>query len=253
MSFEPISWTRRLGKVNELSAGHDGSLWAVSKSLRAGGFKIYEWNFETERWDDRDEGAIKIAVGNYGKPYMIKDDNKMYTVDESGLRQLPGRAREIAIGGLNDDLYAIGTNKVQGGYGIYKWDGGRWARQPGGAMKIEVGAYNLNDTIVTVPVAATEDCRFYYMWNEQWKKIDFEYPEGGVATSCDISLGPEGSLYVIVDDRIYKQDPSTKQFTEMGGRAKQILVSTNGKPIAITSNGRVYWPDEDCAGQPDPV
>lgn len=34
----------------------------------------------------------------------------------------------------------------------------------------------------------------------------------------------------------------------MGGRAKQILVGSNGKPIAITSNGRVYWPDEDCSG-----
>lgn len=86
MSLEPIQWTRRLGKVNELSVGREGALWAVSKSLKQGGFKIYEWNFETERWDDRDQGAIKIAISRYGKPFMIKDDNKIYTMDENGLR-----------------------------------------------------------------------------------------------------------------------------------------------------------------------
>jgi hypothetical protein len=40
------------------------------------------------------------------------------------------------------------------------------------------------------------------MWNGSWKKIDFDYESA--TTSCDISLGPEGSLYLIVDDRIYK-------------------------------------------------
>lgn len=98
-------------------------------------------------------------------------------MDENGLRQLPGRAREIAVGGLEDNFYAIGTNKVQGGYGIYAWDGSRWNRQPGGAVKIEVGAYNMEDEVVTVPVAATEDCKFYYMWNGRWSKIDFDYEE----------------------------------------------------------------------------
>lgn len=107
----------------------------------------------------------------------------------------------------------------------------------------------MDDQVATVPVAMTEDCKFYYMWNGKWKKIDFDYPADRNMT-CDISLGPEGSLMVIVEDRIYKQNPATKQFIEMGGRAKQILVSTNGKPIAITSNGRIYWPDEDCLGQP---
>lgn len=86
MSLEAIQWTRRLGKVNELSVGHEGALWAISRSLRQGGFKVYEWNYENERWDDREEGAIKIAIGRYGKPFMIKDDSKIYTVDQNGTR-----------------------------------------------------------------------------------------------------------------------------------------------------------------------
>ena len=76
---------------------------------------------------------------------MIKDDDKVYTYDQDGtLIQLPGRANEIAVGGLNDDLYALGRTKVEGGFAIYSWNDSRWNRLPGGAEKISVGSINVN-------------------------------------------------------------------------------------------------------------
>jgi hypothetical protein len=43
--------------------------------------------------------------------------------------------------GANGSVWAIGTNPVPGGYGIYQWTGRGWARIPGGAMKIAIDVW----------------------------------------------------------------------------------------------------------------
>ena len=126
---------------------------------------------------------------------------------------MPGRANEIAIGGLNDDIYAIGTNAVEGGYGIYSWNGDSWTRLAGGATKISVGSYNLDDQVITIPVIATEDCEFYFMWENEWINVPFPRP----VSECDVAHGPEGSFYIIADNKIYKWNYETEEFVDMGG------------------------------------
>ena len=49
----------------------------------------------------------------------------------------PGTARDIAVG-ANGAVWAVGTNPVAGGFGIYEWTGDGWLGVPGGAVTIAV-------------------------------------------------------------------------------------------------------------------
>ncbi len=52
---------------------------------------------------------------------------------------MPGKAKDIGIGASG--TWVIGTNVVNGGYGIYQWNGTRWQNMPGGAVQITVPGY----------------------------------------------------------------------------------------------------------------
>ena len=52
-------------------------------------------------------------------------------------RSEPGAATKISEG-ADGSVWVIGTNAVPGGYGIYRWNGSGWAREPGGAVAIAV-------------------------------------------------------------------------------------------------------------------
>jgi len=55
---------------------------------------------------------------------------------EHNWRRAPGSAREVADG------WVIGTDRRNGGYSIYRWDGHRWHRMPGAGVHIGGGYYN---------------------------------------------------------------------------------------------------------------
>ena len=50
----------------------------------------------------------------------------------------PGSATDIGVG-ADGSLWIIGTNRVPGGYGIYRWTSSGWAEVPGGAVTLTVG------------------------------------------------------------------------------------------------------------------
>ena len=55
---------------------------------------------------------------------------------EQNWRRAPGSAREVADG------WVIGTDRRNGGYSIYRWDGHKWHRMPGSGVRIGGGYYN---------------------------------------------------------------------------------------------------------------
>jgi hypothetical protein len=55
---------------------------------------------------------------------------------EHDWRRAPGSAREVADG------WVIGTDRRNGGYSIYRWDGRKWHRMPGSGVRIGGGYYN---------------------------------------------------------------------------------------------------------------
>lgn len=55
---------------------------------------------------------------------------------EQNWRRAPGSAREVGDG------WVIGTDRRNGGYGIYRWDGRKWHRMPGSGVSIGGGYYD---------------------------------------------------------------------------------------------------------------
>lgn len=55
---------------------------------------------------------------------------------DSNWRRAPGSAREVGDG------WVIGTDRRNGGYSIYRWDGRKWHRMPGSGVRIGGGYYD---------------------------------------------------------------------------------------------------------------
>ena len=72
---------------------------------------------------------------------MITSFGQIWRRSSSGVwAQLPGAAREIAIGS-DGSVWVIGTNPVGGGYGILQYQStGDWKQISGGGVRIGVSA-----------------------------------------------------------------------------------------------------------------
>ncbi len=55
---------------------------------------------------------------------------------DNNWRRAPGSAREVGDG------WVIGTDRRNGGYSIYRWDGRKWHRMPGSGVRIGGGYYD---------------------------------------------------------------------------------------------------------------
>ena len=76
-------------------------------------------------------GAVTIAVAPDGTPFVINSAHQPFLWTGSSWEQGPGTVTDIALG-ANDALWAIGTNAVPGGFGIYEWVSNGWAEVPEG-------------------------------------------------------------------------------------------------------------------------
>ena len=59
------------------------------------------------------------------------------SAEGSSWQTMPGRARDIGIGG-DGSVWVIGSNPARGGYGIYRWTGSYWRQIDGAALRISV-------------------------------------------------------------------------------------------------------------------
>jgi len=128
------AWDRLPGAARDIAAG-GGKIFVVGNVPVPGGFSIHRWN--GSGWDRLPGGAVRIAADDTGAPWLVNDQGKVYLWAGSRFEQVPGDARDIGAGG--GEVYAIGTNAVLGGYGIYRWAGvgaRPWQNIPGGAVRV---------------------------------------------------------------------------------------------------------------------
>jgi hypothetical protein len=116
--------------------GANGSVWAVGTNPVSGGFGIWNWN--GIGWVPIAGGAVTIAVGPDGSPWVTNSTHQIYHRVGSGWVPFPGAAMEVGVG-ANGSVWAIGTNPVSGGFGIWNWVGTGWVPIAGGAVTIAVG------------------------------------------------------------------------------------------------------------------
>ena len=67
---------------------------------------------------------------------MVNDWDNIYRWANGAWERLPGKANDITCGG--GEVWVIGTNRVQGGFGVLRWAGQSRENVPGGAVRIAV-------------------------------------------------------------------------------------------------------------------
>jgi len=99
--------------------------------------------------------------------------------------RLSGAATDIGVG-ANGAVFTIGTNRSDGGHGIWKWTGNQWQSLPGGGVRIAVDPSG-NPWVVN-------DRGTIFQWRGgDWAKLP-----GG---ATDIGIGANGSVFITGTER----------------------------------------------------
>ena len=136
--------------------------------------------------------------------------------------------------GRFDQVWVLGTTRTDGGYEIYHWNGTRWIRVDGGAVRIAVDT-NGNPWVVN------DQGTIYSFWNGHWQTM----PGKGT----DIAIGRNGMVWLIGTDKhpggygIYRWTGGNWESVE--GAGVRIAVDGNGLPWVVNDNGEIfkYKPD----------
>ncbi len=89
--------------------------------------------------------ANRIAVQPDGVPWCIDANDNIFQKDSNSATgawtQRAGTAKDIGIG-TDGSVWIVGTSLVQGGYGMFRWNGTSWDMDStgGGATRIAVGS-----------------------------------------------------------------------------------------------------------------
>ena len=137
------TWKYLPGMATDVAAstGQDRSLWTIGKTAVNGGFSIHKFNYVTNTFTVVPGGAVRIAVGPDGIPWVVNNLGQIFKRVNSQWQQLPGNAVDIAVG-ANGSVYIVSTTPALGGFAIKLWKNNKWEQIPGrGGMRIAVASY----------------------------------------------------------------------------------------------------------------
>ena len=129
------SWAGLPGLATDIGVGADGSVWITGTNSVQGGFGIYTWN--GKGWSAVEGGAVNVAVDPKGVPWVVNEMGDIFRREGNDWQRLPGLATDIGVG-ADGSVWITGTNPVQGGFGIYTWNGEGWSAVEGGAVRVAV-------------------------------------------------------------------------------------------------------------------
>jgi hypothetical protein len=148
------SWQIKPGCASDIGVGADGSVWITGCNAITGGYGIHKWNGSGWPQDSALGGAVRIAVGPTGIPWIVNSSGEIFrrtsaNPSTGSWEMLPGVARDIGIGSGNY-AWIVGTSSTVGGYNIFAWNEQpafgsapakySWVPVVGGAVGISVGA-----------------------------------------------------------------------------------------------------------------
>lgn len=131
-----LGWRRIPGRANDIGIGADGSVWALGTTERQGGYEVFRYT--GFGWQKVHGTGVRIDVGPNGIPWIINHDDDIFRLINGYWEELPGLAKDIGIG-ADGSVWVIGSDRREGGYGIYQWDGYGWLKARGSARQISVG------------------------------------------------------------------------------------------------------------------
>ena len=155
----------------------------------------------------------------------------IYTYGAGGWEQIDGEATDIGIG-ADGSVWIIGTNEVNGGYGVYRRSVWGWVQLEidGGAIRIDV------DPSGNPWVVDNDGNIFRKIGAKWWEQIDGE--------ATDIGIGADGSVWIIRTSEVnggygvYRW--SERGWEQIDGGTAQISVDNRGTPWIVDSEGYIY-------------
>jgi len=72
------SWEQLPGTAKDIGISANGSVWIVGTNPVIGGYGIYRWVEDEEKWEVvSDDGAVRIDVDPHGNPWIVKDNGSI--------------------------------------------------------------------------------------------------------------------------------------------------------------------------------
>ncbi len=232
--FDGVSWDELPSDVlaRDIDVDAAGTVRIVGLDGAVHAWDGTEWRIPA---GDHPEGLVAVASGPRGHLFAVDSDHRIHLArpdpDASGAdpredapwQPLPGAADDIAVG-ANGSIWAIGA----GGFGIYRWDAGRWSRLPGGAARIAAG--HVEPFSAAAAVVNNSD-EIFLWFNGRWNMA-----EGG-ARGTDVGIGADGSLWVIGGGQLFRWNGSetwTRAVALPGGLlADRLAVGPAGDPWVV--------------------
>jgi hypothetical protein len=141
--------------------------------------------------------------------------------------QVPGEASAIAVG-ANGDVWAIGTIRESGGYGVYRWDGAQFAKAKGIAgVRIAVDPRGFPWVV--------DSFNNVRRWNGRyWQNLPGWGMDVAIGANGAVwSVGLEGGLHEFRGTRFEKRYP---------GRFERVGVTPEGEPWPIDEKRELFRP-----------
>lgn len=111
-------------------------IWAIGSQKVSGGYTIHEYDDRKKKWMKRPGGAVKIAVSQWGNPWVVNSTGNVFRWIRGKWHSVAGvKAKDIGIGA--DGIVWVTTNKQKI---FYTKKGKKWLQSSGGAVTIDVGS-----------------------------------------------------------------------------------------------------------------
>ena len=133
-------WASVRGCAKDIGIGGDGTVWIVGCDSVDGGYGIYEYIDATGEWEQKGEGAVRIAADKDGYAWVVRSNGEIFQLTTSGWTKIPGHATDIGVGS-DGTVWVLASMPVEAGYNIYRWNGSLknyWTTVAGAAVNIAV-------------------------------------------------------------------------------------------------------------------
>lgn len=141
--------------------------------------------------------------------------------------QLPGSAHQVATGG--GALFALGTNSVSGGYGVWQWNGSGWNAFPGGLVSLAVDPTGN-------PWGVNSAQQIYQFASGSWHQLP--------GSAHQVAVGSGGSVFVLGTNAVpggwglWKL--SGGAWTQLPGGGTSLAVGPGDQPWVVNSSSQIY-------------
>jgi hypothetical protein len=233
----PVAWKLIPGQLAVDIGSSTSETWIIGSNPVPGGNEILTLAcnpfYSTQNsWGRVDGAGTRITVGRY--TWVCNASGQIFrrAGGSGSWKPMPGGATDLGAGGTQ--VWAIGTNRVPGGYGIFHWNESafKWEPVPGAGVRIAAGGDDQPWVI--------NDSGDIFRWeNDRW------VPIAGKASDITVlgGTGPGAAWVTGIDSvpgghSIYRWNGTA--FELATGAAVSLASQNYANIYAVTSSGQVY-------------